>query len=163
MLSTAKLWDVLQSISELLKIGIDYGEMFGEDVQFALESDGHSTEEIELTFQWLEDASLSCDLSQIFSMFADGTHSTRVENAVEALNVPSSLYKKIETVRKSGVISLGTAERLIEGCSSVDAKDWSEKDQNDFILKALKPSLPSHAPEGIKKLIRGRKDFSFLN
>jgi len=151
-------WNVVEEMAGYVACGVGYEELEEDFVRFSLLNRGFQSENIELALDWLEKASMSGNVADVFSMFMKPmSDSIRIINPLEKICLSDKAWKKFHQMRQHGIISEDLAERLIEGLRSVDTRDWEEDEVYTFLFEALSASLPNSSEGLLLKLLKQSK------
>jgi hypothetical protein len=85
---------------------------------------------------WCDGAQATGSIMDVLSTFAPSGEGTRVYSPLERVAVSDDVWKVIESCRKKGLITLDTAERMLEGARAMDTRDWDDDDVLAFLADA---------------------------
>lgn len=153
-------WDVVRVIAEYLSCGYTQEDL--EDICFdsLLEEKGYSKTSINQAIDWLEEASLSGNISDILSMANSTGSMVRIPNPIETMGVSEKLWVTLETLRLKGMINFDLAEKVLEGVRGLDSRDWEDDEICSFVKELLISSMPFISEEQLDLISKGLyKDF----
>ncbi len=148
-------WDVVKIMAEYLACGYTQEDL--EEICFdsLLEQRGYSKNSISQALDWLEDASLSGNISDILSMANSDGSMVRIPNPIETIGISERLWRILETLRLKGMINSDLAEKVLEGVRGLDSRDWEEDEIEAFIKELLSTSLPFISEEQLELVSKG--------
>jgi len=149
-------WKVVESMANLVACGYDYDELEDDMVQVALQGQGYTRKSIEEALDWLEMASNSGNIADVFSMLLPSAGSVRVASPLEKVCISDKLWLHLENIRNRGIISDDLAERLLEGIRGLDTRDWEDDEVRAFIEEVISTSMPHVDSKTIQRLLLRR-------
>ena len=155
--NTIEWWHVIEALSRYLSMGIDAASIFDDHIHQALASEGYKQKDIDHALEWLENASNSCEITEILAISQPITSAIRVPSSMEEKCIPQRVQQHIEKATACGIFSIDYSEKLRETLLSIEAKDWTETDQMQFVIEILKSNLPNHDIGALRKLLMGKK------
>ncbi len=147
-------WEVLNSLAALISSGLDYEELEDDFVKTLLLSQGHDHLSIQNALDWLERASLSGHVADIFSMLQPNSSLTRVANPLEVACIPHALWERFENIRNRGLIADDLAEKVLEGMRTIDTRDWEDEDVDTFLVEVMSATLPQASSRTISRILK---------
>jgi hypothetical protein len=150
-------WLVVQSMADLVACGFEYDELEEDYIRVTLENQGYSHLNIDRAMDWLEMASISGNISEVFSMLqatAETGFTTRVASPLETAGISEKLWLQFEEMRNRGIISSDLAERLLEGIRTMDTRDWEDEEVNTFLEEIVAATMPHASDRMIKRILR---------
>jgi uncharacterized protein Smg (DUF494 family) len=156
--NTKEWWQVVEALSRYLSMGIDAASIFDEHIHQALTAEGYSQSSVDQAMEWLEEASLSCEVGEILALSQPVSNSVRIPSTLEEKCIPTRIERHIEKATESGILSRDHSEKLRETLLSLDAKEWTESDQMQFVIEILQSTLPNHDADSLRKFLQGKNN-----
>ena len=156
--NTMDWWPVVEALSRYLAMGVDAASIFDDHIHHALIAEGYSSDDIDQAMEWMEEASLTCEISEILALSQPVSKSVRIPSTIEEKCIPTRIDRHIEKATESGILSRDYSEKLRETLLSMETKDWSETDQMQFIIEILQSTLPNHDADALKKFLLGKNN-----
>lgn len=153
-LTAEKWWHVIQAMADYVACGFDYDELEDEWVRQALVTQGFLALDIDQALDWLEMASMSGHVADVFSMLQPTGLGMRVASPLEKISISDKVWRQLEEMRIRGIISDDLAERLLEGIRAIDTRDWEDEDVSMFLEEVLSSTLPSTPAKVLKRLCK---------
>jgi hypothetical protein len=147
-------WQVIEAMAGYVTSGFEYQELDSEWVRQALVAQGLTKTGIDQALDWLEMASVSGHAADVFSMAQPGAFGHRVPSPLERIFISEKVWRRIEDMRKRGIIAADLTERILESLRSMDTRDWDDTEIEHFIEDILVTSLPSTPDHIVKRLSR---------
>jgi uncharacterized protein Smg (DUF494 family) len=154
VMSQEQWWRVIEEMADFVACGFDYEELEDEWVHQALLAQGFTVNDIDKALDWLEMASISGSVADVFSMVLPVGVGMRVASPLEKVFVSEKIWSHLEDIRARGIIGDDLAERLLEGIRTLDTRDWEDEEVSSFIQEVVTSSLPSFSEKLIKRLCR---------
>jgi uncharacterized protein Smg (DUF494 family) len=150
-------WQVIEALSDYVTCGYDYEDLEDELVRLSLLAQGFSQESIESALEWLEMASNSGHVAEVFSMLNPQANGTRVASPLERVCFSEKLWQQFEKMRHRGLIGADLAERILEGMRSIDTRDWDDDEIHSFLMEVVSASLPNKDDRLLRRMMAGRQ------
>lgn len=150
-------WQVIEALSDYVACGYEYEELEDDLIRFSLIAQGFTQESIESALDWLEMASNSGHVAEVFSMLHPQGRGTRVASPLERVCFSEKLWSQFEKMRHRGLIGDDLAERILEGMRTIDTRDWDDEEIQSFLFEVVSASLPTTDNRLIKRMMIRRQ------
>lgn len=152
-----KWWQVVKIMASFLGYGYDETQLEEDYIRVSLIQQGFSEHDINMALDWLAEAALSGNLSEVLSMLNSvDTITHRVINPLETVSIPDELLNRLNKYKNKGIISLDMHERILEGVRELDTRDWESEDIDYFIKDVISASLPNISEDLLDKIAKGQ-------
>ena len=149
-------WLVVQAMAGYITSGLDEYDLNDDFVRCELLRQGFSTDSVDQAFDWVDRASLSGQLNELFTFLQPINPNIRIQNPLETAAVSDRLWQQIERCRHSGLMSQWYAEQVLEGMRTMDTRDWEDKEVDAFVADMLANSLPQRDKKSALQLLNGK-------
>jgi hypothetical protein len=107
---------------------------------------GYSLEDTQKSITWIQESSRSGRIQCTLGFIQEREMSRfRIENPTESAYLSIDLWKRLETFRLKGVISIGMMEKLLASLRTLDTRDWEEDEIEDFIDNVMTRNAESYS------------------
>lgn len=148
-------WGVVKSLADFVVLGHSEEDLIGVEVKEKLIDSGHHEDDISEAYKWLDKVMLSGSLSESLSMLKPTSHNCRIENPIETLQIPDSLWKGIQVCRIRGFLSDDLIERLLDEISMIDTRNWDDDETRILLIELLGVVIPGFDEDRYLKILDG--------
>ena len=148
-------WDVVCTMAEYIAYGYSQEELEEGNFDLILEQKGYSKTSIQQAMDWLEEASLSGNISDILSMATSTGSMNRIANPIEVIGVSERLWYILDSFRLKGLINSDLIEKVLEGIRGLDSRDWEEEEISTFVMELLSTALPFVPKDQLDQISKG--------
>ena len=149
-------WPVIEAMAEMIACGLEHEELDEELVKTSLLQQGFSPVRIDRALDWLETASVSGQVAEVFSMLVGSNKGLRIRSPLEAVCISEKMWMQFHDIRARGIISSDFAERILEGMRAIDTRDWEDEDVQVFFREIISATLPHASEQLVERILKNR-------